>query len=147
MNRVRKKLAIWTAGLLVAGLFGGGVMGVASPAVVQAKGCEANLLTFPPWYKGLTNKDCSLKSPGEVSGGLQSYVLTIAFNLLDILLQLAAYIAFGFVMYAGFKYLTQSSSPDGMAKARKTLQNALIGLVIAMAAVAAVKLVSGAIAG
>jgi hypothetical protein len=39
-----------------------------SPSVAAASSsCDARFLGIPPWYRGLTNSDCSLKSPSDFS--------------------------------------------------------------------------------
>jgi hypothetical protein len=49
---------------------------------------------------------------------------------------IVAYIAVFFLLYGGFLYLTGGALPGQIEKARKTITNAVIGLVIAMAAIA-----------
>ena len=58
---------------------------------------------------------------------------------------LAAYAAVFFLIRGGFEYMTNSSSPDGMAKARKTITNALIGMAIAILAASIVNAIGAAI--
>lgn len=130
-----------TVALVVTG--SSSLLAAANTSTVAAADCSQSLLTFPAWYNGLIDDNCELKSPKDV--GIEKFIFKIAFNVLDILLQLVAYVAIGFIIYGGFQYLTLSSSPDGMTRARKTIQNAVIGLVIAVAAVAIVKLISGVI--
>ncbi len=124
-------------------------IGVASPIlsspVAQAGPCVERLLTFPTWYNGLTEMkggNCSIKSPGA---DLSGFVWKIVFNIVEIALQLVAYIAVGFVMYGGFQYIISGDSSDGMSKAKTTILNALIGLVIAIFSVAIVNIAGGAI--
>lgn len=140
-----------TASLVMLALLATGssaLIAIAQPpqtAAAAPQVCSESLLTFPAWYKGLLDKnnDCELKSLSDV--GLEKFIFIIAFNVLDIMLQLVAYVAIGFIIYGGFQYITRSNSADGMTNARKTIQNAVIGLIIAIASVAIVKLISGAI--
>lgn len=124
-------------------------IGVASPMlsspVVSAGPCVERLLTFPTWYRGLTESSgsgCSIKSPGT---DLSGFIWKIVLNIIDIALQLVAYIAVGFVIYGGFQYIISGDSSDGMGKAKTTILNALIGLVIAIFSVAIVNIAGGAI--
>lgn len=133
-------VSLATISLVVTG--SSSLLAVASTSTAGAA-CSQSLLTFPAWYNGLLDKECELRSPGDV--GIEKFIFKIAFNVLDIMLQLVAYVAIGFIIYGGFQYITLSSSPDGMTGARKTIMNAVIGLVIAIAAVAVVKLISGVI--
>lgn len=145
MKRVIERIRIWTLALLMVAALGGGVTAVATPNTAGAACSPPRLLTFPAWYKGLQDpNDCrSLKSPGDV--GLSKYIWTIVFNIIEILLQLVGYLCVAFIIFAGFRFMVSSDSPDGMTKARKTLLNAVIGLVISIASVAIVNLIAGAI--
>ena len=59
---------------------------------------------------------------------------------------IAGIVAIGFVVYGGILYVTSQGSPDQTQKAQSTIQNALIGLVIAMIAVAVVSFLGNKIA-
>lgn len=131
------------AALLFVTTIGGTVATVATPQTTFAA-CNDTLLTFPAWFKGLTQGNCDLKSPSEV-GGISNYIWAIALNIVDMILQLVGYIAVGFIIFGGYKYMISAGSPDGMVKARKTITNAVIGLLISIFSVAIVKIISGAI--
>lgn len=113
----------------------------ATPAYAAPGGCTARFLTFPAWYRGLVNGDCSIKSPGDV-GGISNFIWKIALNVVEILLQLVAYVSVGFVIYGGFLYLSSTGSPDKVAAGKKTILNALIGLVLSFFSVAIVSLIA-----
>lgn len=139
--------------ILVAGLFiftvASPVMAVTTPQVASAAtgGCEGRLLGIPPWYRGLTNNNpptCDLKTPDDV-GGISSFIWRIVLNGVEMAIVLVAYVAVFFLMYGGFLYLTGGAIPSQVEKARKTIFNAIIGLVIAMAAIALNNLVFGII--
>ena len=130
--------------LLVAGLFifaiASPVMAVATPQTASAAvtNCEGRVLGIPPWYRGLTNNNpptCDLKSPDDV-GGIGNFIWRIVLNGIEMAIVIVAYIAIFFIMYGGFLFMTGGSSPGQVEKSRKTITNAVIGLVIAMAAVA-----------
>jgi hypothetical protein len=120
-------------------------------AVTDAKDCEKSILGIRPWFRGLAvvnEGKCSIASPGQplASGttlDLPGFIWRIALNLIDIALMVVGYIAFFFVLYGGFQYLTGGSVPGQIENARKTILNALIGLVISFAAVAVVNLIFG----
>lgn len=106
--------------------------------------CNKYLLTFPAWYNNLAKGDgCSdIVSPTEV-GGIQNFILIVVMNCVGILMQLVVYITVGFIIWGGFKYMTSNGDASGIAGAKKMILNAVIGLVIAMLAIAIVTLVSG----
>lgn len=126
------------------------VTSVALPQTTYAKipagGCEQNLLgVIPPWYRGLTKEEknnCVIKSPDE-SGGLTTFIWKIVLNGIQIALVLASLIAFFFVLYGGFLFLTGGSNASQIEKGRKSIFNAVIGLVISMGAIAVTNLIFG----
>lgn len=103
------------------------------PSPAQAACASGKFLTFDPWYTGLLNEQCSIKSPEE-AGGLGKFIWIIISNILDMIFQAIAYVAVGFIMYGGFMFMTSAGNPDQAAKGRKTLINAIVGLVIAVSA-------------
>lgn len=103
------------------------------PSPAQAACASGKFLTFDPWYTGLLDEQCSIKSPEE-AGGLGKFIWIIISNILDMIFQAIAYVAVGFIMYGGFMFMTSAGNPDQAAKGRKTLINAIVGLVIAVSA-------------
>jgi len=119
----------------------------------SASDCEKPLLGIHPWFRGLAvvkDGKCEIASPGSTldSGktlDLTGFIWRIALNIIDIGLGAVGYIAFFFILYGGFQFLTGGNNPSQIEKARKTLLNAIIGLVISFGAVAIVNLVFGII--
>ena len=123
-----------------------------SPQIVSAASnrCDKDILTIPTWYRGLTdpNNNCELITPGgtmpnKATLDTAGFVWRIALNIIDIGLSLAGYIAFFFILFGGFQFLTGGSNPGQIEKARKTILNAVIGLAIALGAVAITNLIFG----
>ena len=138
MTTIKKALVLLGIGSLVF------VAVPAAPAYAKdggGGGCNPHFLSFPTWYRGLTNSDCSIKDPGEM--GISNFIWKIALNVLEILLQLVAYVSVGFVIYGGFLYLTSAGSSDKITAGRKTILNAIIGLVLSFFSVVIVALVAG----
>ncbi|MFZ1250279.1 MAG: hypothetical protein WAR37_02415 [Candidatus Microsaccharimonas sp.] len=118
------------------------VMALSSPQTVSAASCDGRFLGIPPWYRGLTNDDCSLRGPNDFGdNGIQKYILKIALNIVEMAIVIVAYIALFFILYGGFLYLTGGANPSQIEKARKTILDAVIGLVIAMGSIALVNLI------
>lgn len=128
--------------LLFVTTIGGTVATIAVPSTSFAA-CNTKLLTFPTWYDGLVDGSCNIESPALKGPSL--FVRTIALNIVEMILQLVGYISVGFIIYGGFKYMTSAGASDGIAKAKKTITNAIVGLLISIFAVAIVNLISGAI--
>lgn len=120
------------------------VMTVASPQTAAAvTTCEGRFLGIPPWYRGLTNNNpptCDLKSPDEV-GSLGSYIWRIVLNIIEMAIVAMTYITVFFILFGGFLYITGGTNPSQIERARKTIINAVIGLVVAISAIALTNLV------
>lgn len=110
---------------------------LAPTASAASSNCDTSILGIPPWYRGLTNVDCTIISPTDPSvGGIQNFIWRIVLNGIQIALFLAAYLAAFFILYGGFLFITGGSNPSQIEKGRKSIFNAVIGLVIAMSAIA-----------
>jgi hypothetical protein len=130
---------------------------IAPPA--SAAACDTGSLTFfPRWYDGLCDGKGNIKSPQQMSGGsgdaagqtankLGAWVTIIALNIVAMLLYAVGYVSLGFIIYGGFKYMTSGDNSSGTAAARKTILNAVIGLILSIMAVAIVNFVAGAVGG
>lgn len=139
-----KTVRNWIVAMLFVASAGGATVTVALPQPAAAA-CSERLLTFPAWYRGILNSDCDVMAPTDAKGGLTGFIWTIILNVTEMLIQLVAYVSVGFIIAGGFKYMTSTGTPDGMVRARKTVTNAVIGLVISIFSVAIVNLVAGAI--
>lgn len=121
------------------------------------KACEKRFLTFPTWYRGLSQANASgectgIMGPDDPSLGgsederLGNFIWRIVLNVIEIGLQLVGYIAAFFLIYGGFQFMTGGANPSQIEAARKTMFNAVIGLVVSLASVAIVNLIMGIIA-
>ena len=107
-----------------------------------------------PWYQYLRLDDkCNIASfqflpSADASGkNIQSDIPLVLLAIVDDLLRIAGLLAVGFVIYGGIQYITSQGNPDGTAKAQSTVLNALIGLAVALIAVAGVSFVGRALGG
>lgn len=111
---------------------------------ITAGPCEKPRLlgVLIPWYEYLqVTKDdtgsCSVKDftllPDD---GKDSDVPLVLLAIIDDLIRIAGVVAVIFVIYGGVQYTTSQGNPDATSKAQSTVLSALIGLVIAMVAVA-----------
>ncbi len=117
---------------------------VATPQYVSAAGsCEGRLLGLPPWYRGLvrgTPPKCDIVSPNDV-GGLSPFIWRVVLNVIEMVIGITAYIAVFFILYGGFQFMVGGSNPSMIEKGRKTILNAVVGLVIAMGAIGITNLI------
>ncbi len=101
---------------------------------------EGNLsiIFIKPWYSGLckhgTNDVELVNIPGDI--------ILLALNVISIAMQVAGYVAIGFVIWGGIKYIISTGDAGKTAAAKTTIQNALIGLLIVLIAVTMVDFVS-----
>lgn len=146
------KLSVGILAVMFAVFVGGGAASLATPTTSYAAGATCadskaqQILGLPVWYRGLNVSDtnCDIVSPDAV-GGIGPFIWRIVLNGIDIALRLVGYIAVGYIIYGGFSMITANGSPDSVAKARKTILNAVIGLVISIGSVAIVNLIMGII--
>ena len=68
------------------------------------------------------------------SGSLTTEATNLATKIITIALTLAAILAVLYIMYAGFQYITSAGNADRAKSARNGIINAVIGIVIIMAA-------------
>jgi hypothetical protein len=121
-------------------------------AATSGKGCSsgAKFFSFPTWYEYLPVKriggSCAVQATPNDPGQFFHFLPLIGLAILDILLRIAGIVAIIFVIYGGVQLITSAGSPEGAAKARGTILNALIGLLIAVIAVAFVAFVGNSVA-
>jgi hypothetical protein len=150
---IKQKILQWMAAIIFIVGVGGATTAIAAPQSVMAdtppQPCSEMLLTFPAWYKGLlvdaAHGNCDVINPNDVTGGLSVFIWKIVLNVIQMALNLVGYLAVGFIIFGGYKYILSTGSADGMVKARKTIFNAVIGLVLSIFSIAIVNVVAGAI--
>ena len=94
-----------------------------------------------PWYQYINDKahfsGCNVMNFRLLPrGGHASDVPLVLLAIVDDLLRIAGMVAVAFVFIGAFKYVMSQGNPEDTASAQSTIINALIGLVIAVVAVA-----------
>lgn len=121
---------------------------VATPAYAA---CTDQVLGIPTWYRGLgapnSSGGCDIVMPKAANGDTDTgkLVMTIGLNVVQTGLVLVSYITVFFLIKGGFTYITSAGSTEGMTNAKKTITNAVIGLVISLFSAAIVNAIAGAI--
>lgn len=128
-----------------------------TPAAPQNK-CGTGVTFFPRWYDGLCDSttgnvvspDNMNTTPGTdeastTGNKLAAWITVIALNIVSMLLYAVGYVSLGFIIFGGFKYMTSGDNSSGTAAARKTILNAVIGLVLSIMSVGIVKFVASAV--
>lgn len=131
--------------VVVAGMTTASLLPSAPVSAATCPGGTARLLTFPAWYNGLVNDNCEVTKVGNGGMSIRDFVVRIALNIVEMLLQLVGYACVVFIIIGGFKYMVNDGDPSGLARARKTIMNAIIGLVISIASVVIVNSIAGVV--
>ena len=118
---------------------------------------QHGFFVIPSWYEyfnkaGYVNQDrfggCVLDPQLIKDGTLNlTSVSLLGLGILDILLRLGALLAVGYIVYAGFQYLTAQGEPEKAKHALGTIINSLIGLGITIVAAASVRFVGERVGG
>lgn len=145
-----KKLIIAFGLFVMLGSFGIN-LAVSVPAYATVDpNCKHAILGIDPWYKYLEVGDdgngdkCAIKPfPGDDEFDWGKAFPRVGMGIVDILLRVAAIIAVGFTVYGGFRYILSQGEPDATKKAKGTIINASVGLVITMFASIIVGFVGG----
>lgn len=115
-------------------------------------GSKQTVSFFPAWYDGLTDDKGNVLSPGDPCLGSDSgkrfgkWLTIIAMNIVSMLLYIVGYASLIFIIYGGFKYMINGDNSGGTVAARKTIQNAVIGLVLSIMSVSLVSFIASRIA-
>ena len=114
-------------------LSGISLFAIADPA------CQKTFLGFPTWFKYLE------AVPPKCAPVLDNimFVWLVGAAILEIMLRIASIAALVYVVWGGIEFVTSQGEPDKTAKARHTVINALIGLVISIGAASIVSFVAG----
>lgn len=123
----------------------GTVFSTAQPAYAA---CSSSFLAIPAWYKGMQDPTtCAFKAPVNKAGQSDAKVMVmrIAGNIIQAAMVIVAYVTIFFLIKGGFAYIASAGSSEGMASAKKTITNSIIGLIIAVLAASIVNAIGGAI--
>lgn len=100
-----------------------------------AEECSSGFLGLRPWYHYLKLDDkCEIVDFKFFPP--KSDVPLVLLAIVDDLLRLAGIVAVAYVIIGAVSFMTSDGNPDKASKARDTVINALIGLAIAMIAIA-----------
>lgn len=98
---------------------------------------------LPTWYEYLPgtyrNGTCEIDT-SDMNGTVVTLILLAIVNILMWFGSIAAVV---FIVYGGFMFVTSQGEPGKLASARKTILNAVIGLIITLLASQLVKFVAG----
>jgi hypothetical protein len=101
-------------------------------------------IIFKPWYCGLQKSDGNLMQPTTNKDGekakagddisLVAFIWTIVANVVDDLFRLIGLVSVGYIIWGGYRYMLARGDSGKMAIAKKTITNAITGLILAVLA-------------
>lgn len=90
------------------------------------------------------NNSCT-GSTSEVCKNSSKQLDSVAIKAVEILMYVVGVASIGFIIYGGILYATSAGKSDAMAKAKKTIMGAVIGLVVALLALGIVVFVKNTV--
>lgn len=128
----------------------GGISSTSVPDTTKggsiANQCSKEFLGLKPWFAYLP-KDafesgtCNIQNFslfGKTGTGADSQLLPVALAVADDLIRIAGLVAVAFVISGGIQLVTSQAEPDKTKRARETIINALVGMVVAIIAASVV---------
>lgn len=100
-----------------------------------------DFLGLPKWYKYLGSEGTGMDCVPRIAGLGDIWLIVLA--VIEMLLRLAALTAIVFMVYGGIRLITARGNPEKISSARTAIQDSIIGLVIAIAAIAIVSYIAG----
>lgn len=104
-----------------------------------------SFLGMPKWYKYLNGQVSGSDCVPKITALNDIWLIGLA--ILEMLLRVAAIATIIWVVYAGIRFITSRGNPEKINSARLAVQDALIGLVITIVAVAMVSFFATRIGG
>jgi len=118
--------------------------GVMSGEAYAAQCSGGSFLGMKPWYEGLECGDDNSPRPSKTEEGMSTFVWTIVGNVAFDLLLIVGIIATGYVIYAGYAYMTSGGDPGKAMKARKSLVASIAGILVSIVASSAIDIILAA---
>ena len=106
-------------------------LGLVASTPVMAEG-ESSFADCDRSFLGLVSWHCAVDTEPSSESELTTMVVNIAFNILMDATVIAGYLALGYIIYGGYKYMFSYGDPSKVATGKKTLTAAFIGLAIVM---------------
>lgn len=97
-------------------------------------GAQAPNLNENPFVRG--QKDAGTIATKAQIGGGTTDLYVIAGRIINVVLGFLGIVLLFYFLYGGFKWMTSGGEEDGVKEAKEMIKNAVIGLVIVMAAYA-----------
>jgi hypothetical protein len=115
----------------------------AFPTAGNTGNCTGDLASF----LGLKNWDACLEKDDK---GVPQFkdladLWRIAIVIIEDIIKIGGYLAVGYLIWGGFKYIKAQGEPGELTQSRTIITNSIIGLVIVLISVAIVQFIAGMI--
>lgn len=116
----------------------------ATSVSARAQACTGDLASF----LGLKNWDACIAKDGNGVPQLDDItdIWHVGIVLIEDFIKIAGYLAVGYFIWGGFKYVKSQGEPGEIAQARTIINNSLLGLVIVLISVAIIQFIAGTFA-
>lgn len=120
------------------------------PTEIAAQ-CSREFLGLKPWFAYLPDEafrqgTCEIENFSLLgNGGTGSHIGYVMLAVADDLIRVAALIAVAFVVVGGIQFVASQGDPEKAKRARQTILNAVIGVIVAVLAAALVSYIGGSL--
>lgn len=136
---MKKILKVFLVAVMAASL----LTGIIPAPAMAAGGCDRTILGAPAWYNGLPmGENCTPKLEGE---DMTAIITIIVKNVIMDMLTIAAYVCVGVIIYSGYILVTSAGDASKVAKGKRSITAAIVGLIISILGYAIINFVIGAI--
>ncbi len=118
-------------------------LAIFTPAIASGNCNETVIFGIPAWYRGLVGPNCEVKSVGKGGVPLGTFITTLILNIGDMVMHVVAVASVLFIIFGGIKYTIAQGEEARLASAKKTVTNAIIGLIISLLSIAIINGVFG----
>ena len=118
-------------------------------APVNAATCNHYVLAYPAWYNGLEGcaKAQGTSDTDDPVVSKLNDIWLLALNAVQWLIITAGYVALALIITGGFRYMTSQGDSGRVVAAKGMILHAVVGLVIALAAVVIIRTIQNVING
>lgn len=96
---------------------------------------------FVPWYEYLEGEDVDGKCRPVLGDDYVKSVSLIALAIIDTLMRISGILATAYLIWGAIQYITSQGDQNGIANAKNTILNAIVGLVIVLLSIGVVQFV------
>ncbi|HSE61932.1 MAG TPA: hypothetical protein VLA88_06630 [Candidatus Saccharimonadales bacterium] len=113
----------------------------AATVSARAQACTGDLASF----LGLKSWDACIAKDGNGVPQLDDItdIWHVGIVIIEDLVKIGGYLAVGYFIWGGFKYVKSQGEPGETAQARTIINNALLGLVIVLISVSIIQFIAG----